>query len=149
MKHILSLVIKYILLTTIFFSIIPLFLRVSTAELLWLSLVMTCFAYAIGDLWILTRFGNLSATIADFGLVFFGLWIGVGSFYTASAAVLNASFFTALLVALGEAPFHAYMQQIVLRDGKVAEERPAKPLIPSVQMETAEELDPNHKNPKS
>lgn len=139
MRHVIALSIKFVLLATVFFAMIPLFLRVSSAELLSFSLWMTLAAYALGDLYILPRFGNISATIADFGLVFVGVWAGIGIFYnTGSAAVASAAFFSALLVALGEILFHAYMERSVLRQQNEGKERMVRQ---ELQTETAEEID--------
>jgi hypothetical protein len=139
MRHLLALAWKYMLLATVFFAMIPLFLRVSSAELLWFSLWMTLVAYALGDLYILPRFGNLSAVIADFGLAFVGVWIGIGVFYNAGGtAVINAAFFSALLVALGEILFHAYMNRIVLRH---QDEKKEHSMRRGLQTEIAEEFD--------
>ncbi|EZP77023.1 hypothetical protein H839_10513 [Parageobacillus genomosp. 1] len=139
MRHLIALALKYVLLATVFFAIVPLFLRISSAELLWFSLWMTLVAYVLGDLYLLPRFGNLSATIADFGLAFVGVWIGIGAFYDGSgAAVLNAAFFSALLVALGEVLFHAYVQRFILR----GQEEESVPLFGHKwQTEMAEEFD--------
>jgi hypothetical protein len=139
MKHLLALVLKYLLTTTVMFAILPLFLRVSSAEILWFSLWLTLVAYALGDLYVLPRLGNVSATIADFGLVFVATWIGIGAFYdTAGGAILSAAFFSALLVAFGELLFHAYVLRFVIGQ----HEKEDVPLIGSQwQTETAEEFD--------
>jgi hypothetical protein len=139
MRHLIALALKYVLLATVFFGIIPLFLHVSSAELLWFSLWMTFVAYALGDLYILPRFGNLSATIADFGLALVGVWIGIGIFYNAGGAtIFNAAFFSALLVALGEILFHAYMNRSVFRD---RDDEEASSMPRELQTEIAEEFD--------
>ncbi|KJE27764.1 hypothetical protein LG52_1038 [Geobacillus kaustophilus] len=115
MRHLLALVLKYLLTATVMFAILPLFLRISSAEILWFSLWLTLVAYALGDLYVLRRLGNVSATIADFGLVFVAVWIGIGAFYDiAGAAMLNAAFFSALLAALGESLLHAYVLRFVI-----------------------------------
>jgi hypothetical protein len=139
MRHLIALALKYVLFATVFFAIVPLFLRISSAELLWFSLWMTLVAYALGDLYLLPRFGNLSATIADFGLAFVGVWIGIGAFYDGSGpAVLNAAFFSALLAAFGEVLFHAYVHRFIL-SGQEEEKVPLQGR--EWQMETAEEFD--------
>ncbi|EPR27941.1 Integral membrane protein [Geobacillus sp. WSUCF1] len=55
MRHLLALVLKYLLTTTVMFAILPLFLRISSAEILWFSLWLTLVAYALGDLYVLRR----------------------------------------------------------------------------------------------
>ncbi|MGJ3222212.1 DUF2512 family protein [Geobacillus thermoleovorans] len=139
MRHLFALVLKYLLTATVMFAILPLFLRISSAEILWFSLWLTLVAYALGDLYVLRRLGNVSATIADFGLVFVAVWIGIGAFYDiAGAAILNAAFFSALLTAFGELLFHAY----VLRFVTVEHGEKDAPLIGRQwQTEAAEEFD--------
>ncbi|MED3778182.1 YndM family protein [Geobacillus stearothermophilus] len=139
MRHLLALALKYLLTATVMFAILPLFLRISSAELLWFSLWLTLVAYALGDLYVLPRLGNVSATIADFGLVFVATWIGVGAFYDgAGGTMINAAFFSALLAALGELLFHGYVLRFVI--GQHGEE--GVPLIGRQwQTEAAEEFD--------
>ncbi|NNU82799.1 DUF2512 family protein [Geobacillus sp. BMUD] len=139
MRHLLALVLKYLLTATVMFAILPLFLRISSAEILWFSLWLTLVAYAIGDFYILPRLGNVSATIADFGLVLMAVWIGIGAFYDITgAAMLNAAFFSALLAAMGELLLHAYVLRFVI----VEHGEEGAPLIGRQwQTEAAEELD--------
>ncbi|WP_025951253.1 YndM family protein [Geobacillus thermocatenulatus] len=139
MRHLLALVLKYLLTATVMFAILPLFLRISSAEILWFSLWLTLIAYAIGDLYILPRLGNVSATIADFGLVFVAVWIGIGAFYDiAGAAILSAAFFSALLAAMGELLFHAYVLRFVIVEHG---EKDAPLIGRQWQTEAAEEFD--------
>jgi cell division protein FtsW (lipid II flippase) len=140
MRHLIALLMKYILLATACFAIWPLFFDISAADILFFSLVLTLIAYPLGDLWILPRFGNFAATFADFGLVFFAAWFALGNFQI-DASILNAAFFTALLAALGEALFHSYVTGRVLSYQR-ADEKPkaaAERLSPSLQAEIAEE----------
>ncbi|MBB6283938.1 YndM family protein [Geobacillus subterraneus] len=139
MRHLLALALKYLLTATVMFAILPLFLRISSAELLWFSLWLTLVAYALGDLYVLPRLGNVSATIADFGLVFVATWIGIGAFYDiAGGSILSAAFFAALLAAFGELLFHAYVLRFVI--GQHGEED--APLVGRQwQTEAAEEFD--------
>jgi len=139
MRHLLALALKYLLATTVLFAILPLFLRISSAEILWFSLWLTLVAYALGDLYILPRLGNVSATIADFGFVFVAIWIGIGAFYDiAGGVILSAAFFSALLAAFGELLFHAYVLRFVI--GRHGEED--VPLVGHQwQTEAAEEFD--------
>ncbi|MGP3561257.1 YndM family protein [Geobacillus sp. BK01] len=147
MRHLLALALKYLLTTTVMFAILPLFLRISSAELLWFSLWVTLIAYALGDLYVLPRLGNVSATIADFGFVFVATWIGIGAFYdVAGGAIVSAAFFSALLAALGELLFHGYVLRFVV--GQHGEE--GAPLIGRQwQTEAAEEFDVRTARPDS
>ncbi|WP_027409099.1 DUF2512 family protein [Anoxybacteroides tepidamans] len=153
MRHLVALLIKYVLLTTVFFAILPLFLDISSAGVLLFSLLMTLLTYAIGDLWILPRVGNLTATFADFGLIFFAVWLAFDGLSIAAPA-LNAAFFSALLAAFGEALFHSYVTGRVLSYQR-ADEKPkavVERLSPSLQAEIAEEWphdDENREEQKS
>ncbi|WP_445614050.1 YndM family protein [Geobacillus sp. YF-1] len=140
MRHLLALTLKYLLTATVMFAILPLFLRISSAEILSFSLWLTLAAYALGDLYLLPRLGNVSATIADFGFVFVAVWIGVGAFYdTGGGAVVNAAFFAALLAAFGELLLHAYVLRFVV--GQHGEEDAPLAGGPRWQTEAAEEFD--------
>ncbi len=79
---------------------------------------MTGAAYLIGDLFILPKYGNMIATMADFGLSFFGTWL-LTSLFTNLDATRNigfSSFLAALIIGGIEVFFHIYMQKLVLRN---------------------------------
>ncbi|QPA32858.1 YndM family protein [Thermaerobacillus caldiproteolyticus] len=140
MRHLIALLIKYVLLATIFLAILPLFFQVSSAELLFFSLLMTLITYTLGDVYMLPRFGNFSATVADFVLVFIAVWVGIGINRGELTTIWSAAFFSSLLVAIGEAVFHAYMDKNVLRH-RDEQTNDQAVTTRELQTEMAEELD--------
>ncbi len=75
--------------------------------------MLTGVAFVIGDLLILPYFGNWVATIADFGLAFFGIWV-FGSMLSLPISLGAFSVISAFLIAIGESFFHAYMNRYIL-----------------------------------
>lgn len=133
MDHIKALGIKFIFTAIVIFSIYGIFYNADLSRLFWISLIVTGSAYLIGDLFILPRAGNLLATIADFGLVFFSLWM-LGNMVTQlSGPILISSLFAAFLIAFCESLFHAYMQD------RVVNTRQEKRYFNQFQTEIAEE----------
>ena len=118
MKHIVALLIKYTAVTAVLLVILGIFQGISIPRVLLISLIMTGAAYLIGDLFILPKYGNMIATMADFGLSFFGTWL-LTSLFTNLDATRNigfSSFLAALIIGGIEVFFHIYMQKLVLRN---------------------------------
>ncbi|WP_259415799.1 YndM family protein [Bacillus toyonensis] len=118
MKHIVALLIKYTAITAVLLIILGIFQDISIPRILLISLLLTGAAYLIGDLFILPKYGNMIATIADFGLTFFGIWL-LTSLFTDLDATRNiglSSFIAALIIGGTEIFFHIYMKRLVLRN---------------------------------
>ena len=69
MKHIVALLIKYTAVTAVLLVILGIFQGISIPRVLLISFSDGA-AYLIGDLFILPKYGNMIATMADFGLSF-------------------------------------------------------------------------------
>ena len=69
MKHIVALLIKYTAITAVLLIMLSIFQGISIPRVLLISLFLRG-AYLIGDLFILPKYGNMIATMADFGLSF-------------------------------------------------------------------------------
>ncbi|PFD96773.1 hypothetical protein COE15_19130 [Bacillus cereus] len=124
MKHIVALLIKYTAISAVLLMILGIFQGVSIPRILLISLLITGTAYLIGDLFVLPRYGNMIATIADFGLSFLGIWI-LTYFLTDIDLTPNigfSSFWSALLISAVEIFFHIYMKKAVLHEGKDSRE---------------------------
>ncbi|WP_242281432.1 YndM family protein [Bacillus cereus group sp. BfR-BA-01454] len=118
MKHIVALLIKYTAVTAVLLVILGIFQGISIPRVLLISLFLTGAAYLIGDLFILPKYGSMIATMADFGLSFFGTWL-LTSLFTNLDATRNigfSSFLAALIIGGIEVFFHIYMQKLVLRN---------------------------------
>ncbi|QFR30304.1 DUF2512 family protein [Bacillus thuringiensis] len=118
MKHIVALLIKYTAITAVLLIMLSIFQGISIPRVLLISLFLTGTAYLIGDLFILPKYGNAIATMADFGLSFFGIWL-LTSLFTNLDATHNigfSSFIAALIIGGTEVFFHIYMKRLVLRN---------------------------------
>ncbi|EJR93989.1 YndM family protein [Bacillus mycoides] len=116
MKHIVALLIKYTAISAVLLMIIGIFQGISIPRILFISLLITGVAYLIGDLFILPKYGNMVATIADLGLSFVGIW-ALTHFLTNINLTRNigaSAFFAALLIGVAEIFFHIYMKKVVL-----------------------------------
>ncbi|MEB9614089.1 YndM family protein [Bacillus cereus] len=124
MKHIVALLIKYTAITAVLLIILGIFQDISIPRVLLISLLLTGAAYLIGDLFILPKYGNMIATIADFGLSFFGIWF-LTYLLTNSDFTRNigfSSFVAALIIGGIEVFFHTYMKKVVLhKEAKLKE----------------------------
>ncbi|MFQ6337462.1 YndM family protein [Bacillus sp. AF62] len=118
MKHIVALLIKYTAITAVLLIILSIFKGISIPKVLLISLFLTGASYLIGDLFILPKYGNMIATIADLGLSFFGIWLLI-SLFTDLDATRNigvSSFIAALIIGGTEVFFHIYMKRLVLHN---------------------------------
>lgn len=142
MKHIVGIAIKLFLITTVLLSIFAVVSDGFIDEMLFLSVVLLVLSYAIGDLFIVPRYGNVAGTIADFGLSFAVILLFGFLFLNISFIYLIAAFSSAFLIAVGEAFFHFYVQQVLTDERKDIYEEPKivnNQLNTSLQTEFAEE----------
>ncbi|KKZ95370.1 hypothetical protein B4147_3242 [Bacillus wiedmannii] len=125
MKHIVALLIKYTAITAVLLIILGIFQDISILRVLLISLFLTGAAYLIGDLFILPKYGNMIATIADFGLSLFGIWF-LTYLLTNSDFTRNigfSSFVAALIIGGIEVFFHIYMKKVVLHEEDTSREQ--------------------------
>ena len=118
MKHIVALLIKYTAISAVLLVILGFFQDISIPRILLISLLVTGSAYLIGDLFILPKYGNMVATIADFGLSFLGIWVLTYLLTDADFTrnIVASSFWSALLISVVEIFFHIYMKKMVLHE---------------------------------
>ncbi|MFD0768822.1 YndM family protein [Bacillus sp. CGMCC 1.60114] len=116
MKHIVALLIKYTAISAVLLVTFGIFQNISTPRLLFISLIITGASYLIGDLFVLSQYGNTVATITDLGLNFFGIWIFTYFLtdLTPNRIITASSFWSALLISVIEIFFHIYMKKLVL-----------------------------------
>lgn len=118
MKHIVALLIKYTAITAVLLTVLGIFQGISIPRVLLISLFPTGASYLIGDLFILPKYGNTIATMTDFGLIFFGIWL-LTPLFTNLDATRNiglSSFIATLIIGGIEVFFHIYMKRLVLRN---------------------------------
>ncbi|WP_430786343.1 YndM family protein [Virgibacillus flavescens] len=124
MKHLKALGIKFIFTAIVVYSIFGIFYDASLWRLLWMSILATGILYIIGDLFILPKFGNLIASIADFGLAFLSFWILGNLLIDLSISVTTAALFASVFMAVTEALFHMYMTEQVFESAPKGEATP-------------------------
>lgn len=112
MEHAKALLIKAIMT----FAILLLFLGsyAGLGDILIITLVLGAISYLAGDLFILPKTSNLTASLADFALSFLVIW-GLGLLlFEQTNGLIGASLFAAALIASGEWFFHSYVADRVL-----------------------------------
>lgn len=124
MKHIVALLIKYTAISAVLLMILGIFQGISIPRILFISLLITGVAYLIGDLFILPKYGNMVATIADFGLSFVGIWALTYLLKNINLTrnIGASAFFAALLISVAEIFFHIYMKKVVLHEDEDSRE---------------------------
>jgi hypothetical protein len=109
MKHFWALLIKFAAIGTVLFSFLSIFNTASLPVILLISVVITAVSYFAGDLYILPKFGNFIATVADFGLSFVLIWLLSALMINSTGSMLTTTLFIALTIAGVEALFHLYV----------------------------------------
>ncbi|WP_215189567.1 DUF2512 family protein [Exiguobacterium sp. s6] len=111
-NHLKALTVKHVALLVVFLAVLTFGFNVPWYHAVWISFMVAIIAYWLGDLFVLRKFGNLIATAADFGLVFFltwfFLWILDFDIGTDTSFVLLA-LYTALVTAVVEFVFHGWL----------------------------------------
>ncbi|WP_176764796.1 YndM family protein [Natribacillus halophilus] len=115
MKHVGAVIIKFLMMTFVLWFIFGLFGDVSFANILLISVVLTGVSYLVGDLYVLSNFGNTAATIADVVIAWLGIW-ALGNALFPNWGLFWLALLTAATIAVFEAFFHIYMEKIVLTD---------------------------------
>ena len=111
MNHVKALGIKFIVISIVLLSILGIFSETATlGEILIISFLVTGVSYILGDLYVLPKFGNLMATIGDFGLSFLSVWALSSIFLEPNFSIVAASLFAALFITFSEALIHPYIQ---------------------------------------
>ncbi|WP_050632314.1 YndM family protein [Bacillus andreraoultii] len=140
MKHLRSLLIKFVLVLAVLSIVLGFLYGVSFGDILTISLLLTMGAYLLGDMFILPAYGNTMATIADFGLAYFGTWLIGAMIIEQPIRIGVASFLSAILIAVGEVFFHRYLVRNVLTETEQTQNRVTTyQTTPSYQTEMGEE----------
>jgi hypothetical protein len=110
MKILSSLIIKFVMVTAVLWIVLGIIFGVSFGDIFLTSMILTVISLA-GDMFVLPKYGNVSATIADFGLSLVLIWL-VGAFlYEQPIRLGMAAFVSAIMIAVGEFLFHKYIQK--------------------------------------
>lgn len=109
MKNLTNLILKSILVLAVLFILLPIFGRSTWTQTIITGLVLVALSYLAGDMWILPKFGNVVAVLADLGMGALVVWVMarvLPQFILPSAGVWTI----AVVLAAGEWFFHLYLQ---------------------------------------
>lgn len=114
MKHVIALVVKFILVAVILEIVLNIMTALDFGQILTISLAVTIASYFTGDLIILPVFGNLVASVSDMGLTLIILhlfnWSGYG------VIDLVDSVAAAVITGIGELLFHSFTRTFLFPD---------------------------------
>lgn len=117
MKHVWALCLKFIASLVLLYVILTLFFGVPFGDVFVLTLILGIVSYLVGDLWLLPRTNNTTATMADFGLALILIWaILAMQDNPPYASLAMASIISAIGVTVFEYFFHRYMAANVLEE---------------------------------
>ncbi|WP_010529180.1 DUF2512 family protein [Lentibacillus jeotgali] len=139
MVYLKTLGIKAIAIGITVFSLFGIFYNADVVNLFWISILTTGISFLIGDLFVLRRFGNITASIADFPLAFLSLWALGGLLIEASIPIVTTSVMGAFFITCCEPFIHTYMTENL--EEEKFEEREASPATGQLQTEFAEEFE--------
>jgi hypothetical protein len=138
MKHLKAILIKF----TACFALLAIILGgiygITLGDVFVISLVLGIIAYAMGDLFLLPRSNNTTATLADFGLAFLLIWAMTANM-TPVDDVLVPSLIAAAGVAAFEYFYHKYLYKNVFVENETTERMQGNL---QYQTEASEELTP-------
>ncbi|MDP4089486.1 MAG: DUF2512 family protein [Bacillota bacterium] len=115
MKHIYSLVIKYVMTAIILELILGSLTALTFGDILLISLVVTIIAYLIGDLLILPATNNTVATLSDAVLAFITIF-AFNYYYGYTIISYGDAIIAAVVLGVGEWLFHKYVAKVVFPD---------------------------------
>ncbi len=113
MKHIIALLIKFVMVTVILSIVLGIMTSLTFGNILYLSVAVTVLSYVIGDLLILSASNNMIATIADFVIAFLAVYL-FNDLVNVNMISLWDAIISAALVGTGEWFFHRYLGKKVL-----------------------------------
>ncbi|ENH96205.1 hypothetical protein J416_11897 [Gracilibacillus halophilus YIM-C55.5] len=141
MKHVKAFSLKLLIATIAISQIFGTIYGASLGDLIIIIGITTVASYLIGDLIILRFTSNSIASILDFGLSMFLLWILGISFFGGDIPIVRLSAFTAFFIALTEPLIHRIL---IMYDNPNDKIRPGAELT----TELSEEIKPNQENKK-
>ncbi|MCY8859398.1 DUF2512 family protein [Bacillus atrophaeus] len=111
MVHVKALAIKGIMTIIVLYLVLGLGFNFTFGDTLLMTIVLGLVSYLLGDLYVLPKWNNMIATVADFGLAFLVVWLmGMPLSMGLSPGMLAlAALFAAIVMAIGEYFFHFYM----------------------------------------
>ncbi len=108
MKNLTNLILKTAMTWLLLVLLIPVFGRGTWSQALITGLLLVLLSYVVGDLWLLPKFGNMAAIIADFGIFVIGIWAMVKAL-PQFIITTSGYWIIALALTAGEWFFHQYL----------------------------------------
>ena len=123
MNHLKAIILKFFMLAIVLLVVLTLFFNVEIMDSIWTALVLTFFAYVLGDLLLFrmaaNRSGqtirNLIATIGDVVIAFLTIWFMLVALTDANENLALASLISAIAIGAGEWVFHLYLDKYVFK----------------------------------
>jgi len=145
LDYVKALIIKFVMCLAVLWIVMGVFYGVRFGHIFTLSLIITPVAFILGDLYILRRFENWGATIADFFLVLAAVWFYSVNFTNIVFPFLTAAAISAVLISVGEIFFHRYVDSHILHvdDDTIDRERQMNIDNRNLQTEFGEEIEPS------
>ncbi|MEK4441332.1 MULTISPECIES: DUF2512 family protein [unclassified Niallia] len=140
MKHVKAFAIKFLSTLVLLSLILMILFNLPFTNVFMITVVLGVLAYIIGDLLILPRTNNLVATLSDFGLAFFVIWL-MSENFTYRGNTVMMSLIASIGVLIFEYFFHKYLIQNFIQEAK---SNPRQEKL-QFQTEMAEEFHPNSK----
>ncbi|TMN22446.1 YndM family protein [Lentibacillus cibarius] len=139
MIYLKTLGIKVIVIGITVLSLFGIFYNANLMNLFWVSVLLTGITFLVGDVLILRRFGNVTASIVDFPLAFIALWLLGSMLIEASVPLVSISLMAAFFIACCEPFIHTYIKEKMEKDR--SNETIESPDVGRLQTEFSEELE--------
>ncbi|MGP4062474.1 YndM family protein [Halobacillus sp. H74] len=114
MEHGKALLVKGVLTLVALYLVLGVGYGASFVGVLLITLVLGLVSYFSGDLFILPKTNNLTATSADLVLTFLVVWAAVSWFISVDGSAVIAALISAVLIAIAEYGFHIYLASHIL-----------------------------------
>lgn len=141
MKHIIALASKIAFTLALLYVILDRVYHASFLSVMFIALFLGFVSYLSGDMLVLPRTNNITASLADFGLSFVILWVFVLTQTRNDFSPFGAALLSAACLTVFEYFFHRYLLKNVL-DENFRNELSARDNTLQYQMEAADELFP-------
>ncbi|MBB6448521.1 ABC-type protease/lipase transport system fused ATPase/permease subunit [Geomicrobium halophilum] len=136
-----ALLLKLVIITVILSIVVGAFFGLPFTDVLILSVIYTGLSF-LGDMFILPRITNVTATIADFVLAWIGVYVLGYWLFGPYEGLWIVSLTAAFIIAIGEYFFHRYMKKQVFNESRTtSEERPPPERGGDMQTEFGEDLE--------
>lgn len=141
MKHIIALASKIAFTLALLYVILDRVYHASFLSVMFIALFLGFVSYLSGDMLVLPRTNNITASLADFGLSFVILWVFVLTQTRNDFSPFGAALLSAACLTVFEYFFHRYLLKNVL-DENFRNELSARDNTLQYQTEAADELFP-------